>query len=98
GHLIVIPKVAQERLPNGYADEAREQGAAVIENIASREKIVAESLAALTKSNAQDGIELGNSQLASDFLALGFCRLQGELLTRRMRYSSHLDEAKFEQA
>src|SRR5262249_38390492 len=29
-------------------------------------------------------------------LALGFCRLQMELLTRQMRYSSHIDEAHFQ--
>ena len=31
--------------------------------------------------------------LAADFLALGFCHLQVELLTRKLRYMSNLDEA-----
>ncbi len=30
--------------------------------------------------------------LAADFLALGYCHLQVELLTRKLRYSSNLDE------
>jgi hypothetical protein len=34
-------------------------------------------------------------ELAADFLALGYCYLQIELLTRQMRYSSNLDEAYF---
>ncbi|HEX5102553.1 MAG TPA: hypothetical protein VFV87_02000, partial [Pirellulaceae bacterium] len=33
--------------------------------------------------------------LAADFLALGYCYLQIELLTRQMRYSSNLDETYF---
>ena len=34
-------------------------------------------------------------ELAADFLALGYCYLQIELLTRQMRYSSNLDETYF---
>ena len=37
-----------------------------------------------------------DDQLAADFFALGFCRLQVELLTRHMRYSTHLDETHFQ--
>ena len=33
--------------------------------------------------------------LTADFLALGYCYLQIELLTRQMRYSSNLDETYF---
>ena len=34
-------------------------------------------------------------KLAADFLALGYCRLQVELLTRHMRYSVTIDELHF---
>ena len=34
--------------------------------------------------------------MAADFLALGFCRLQVELLTRQMRYSTNIDESQFQ--
>ena len=36
-----------------------------------------------------------DAALAADFAALGFCRLQIELLTRHMRYSLHVDETLF---
>ena len=35
------------------------------------------------------------ADLAADFLALGYCYLQVELLTRQMRYASNLDEGRF---
>ena len=44
-----------------------------------------------------DGEEANiDPQLAADFLALGFCRLQVELLTRQMRYSTNIDETHFQ--
>ena len=36
--------------------------------------------------------------LAADFLALGYCHLQVELLTRKLRYMSNLDEAALQTA
>src|SRR6185369_11444716 len=36
-----------------------------------------------------------SADLAADFLALGYCYLQIELLTRQMRYASNLDETYF---
>ncbi len=40
--------------------------------------------------------EVSTRELAADFLALGFCRLQIELLTRQMRYSVNIDETHFQ--
>src|SRR4029078_7413415 len=36
-----------------------------------------------------------SAELVADFLALGYCYLQIELLTRQMRYASNLDETYF---
>ena len=36
--------------------------------------------------------------LAADFLALGYCHLQVELLTRKLRYMSNLDETSLQTA
>jgi len=38
-----------------------------------------------------------DEDLAADFLALGYCYLQTQLLTRQMRYGSSLDEELFQQ-
>ena len=57
-----------------------------------RDAAVAAALAGL------DGGDAGvDGALAADFLALGFCRLQIELLTRQMRYSTNIDETHFQQ-
>ncbi len=44
---------------------------------------------------AADAVAAIDAELAGDFLALGYAYLQEELLTRQMRYISHLDEVHF---
>ena len=68
---------------------ASENGATVIRRMSDREEILAK---ALTPFSEQSPID---EELAADFLALGYCYLQVELLTRQMRYSSSLDELYF---
>lgn len=50
-----------------------------------------------TERNASEGAPYSvvDPDLAADFLALGYCYLEIELLTRQMRYSSNLDETYF---
>jgi alpha-mannosidase len=88
GRLILIPGVSEGRLPVGWVDRAREDGALVIENGLDRDAILAEALAQLDGPAVDDAI-------VAEFLALGFCYLQVELLTRQMRYTSHVDEDYF---
>ncbi len=97
GQLLVLPEVARSHLPHGYLEEARRQGAMLIENLTRRDEIVAAAIAALA-TGVVSATANADRNLAGDFLSLGFCYLQGELLTRRMRYSSHLDVGKFERA
>ncbi len=98
-HLLILPEVSQSYLPHGFLDEARGQGAVVVEDQIHRGEIVAKARAALSGQNSPAAKLQGHEEsLADDFFALGFCRLQGELLARRMRYSRHLDECRFEQA
>ncbi|HEV3020852.1 MAG TPA: glycoside hydrolase family 38 C-terminal domain-containing protein, partial [Pirellulales bacterium] len=51
-------------------------------------------------TDALEGLDGGaggvDDELATDFLSLGFCRLQIELLTRQMRYSTNIDETHFQ--
>src|SRR4029079_5611417 len=98
GRLLVVPKVAARELPEGYLDRARQQGTVVVEAAAQRAKLVDELLRAL--SSAQPGSASPNVALplADDFLALGFCYLHTEALTRRMPYARHLDEKRFQES
>src|SRR5687767_1688773 len=88
--LIVVPSVCMSQLPTGFIQRCKEEGACLVRKQSKRDEIVAAALAHLgprTSSVAPD--------LAADFLALGYCYLQIELLTRQMRYSSNLDEVYF---
>jgi alpha-mannosidase len=88
--LIVVPSVSVSELPTGFAQRAKAEDACLIRKKNKREEIIAQALEQL------DGGDGGvASQWVADFLALGYCYLQVELLTRQMRYSSNLDEVHF---
>ena len=90
GRLIVVPSVSFDRLPIGFAARAKEDGALLVCKAASRGEILEIALAAIDAGAAVD------ADLVADFLALGYGKLQVELLTRQMRYASNLDDAAFE--
>lgn len=78
-----------ERLSRDWTDRTRGAGGHVI-LAADRTTALEQALAAMEPgSSSLDG------ELIADFLALGFCKLQVELLTRQMRYSMYLDESQF---
>jgi alpha-mannosidase len=90
GRLITVPPFCLDRLPAGFLTRAEGEGAWLVRE-SSRDAAVAAALAGL------DGGDPGlDSELVADFLALGFCRLQMELLTRQMRYSTNIDETHFQ--
>jgi len=91
GKLLVAPQVSQEMLLAGFAGRCKSEGAVLIRKTKDRSDIVAQSLAAL--DGGAGGV---NADLAADFLALGYCRLHVELLTRHMRYTSNIDETFFQ--
>lgn len=88
--LIVVPSVCMSQLPTGFAQRCKEEGACLVRKQANRQEIVATALAHLGER-----VRPVADDLAADFLALGYCYLQIELLTRQMRYSSNLDEIYF---
>src|SRR3954471_5624532 len=97
--LIVAPSVCVQRLPTGFAQRVKDEGGVLIRSTQSREEIVKAALEPLADSrNATEGVPYSASvdpEIAADFLALGYCYLQIELLTRQMRYASNLDETYF---
>ena len=88
--LIVVPSVCVPRLPTGFAQRVKDEGGCIVRKTSSRQEIVEAALAPLG-----DAVPPVDPELAADFLALGYCYLQVELLTRQMRYSSNLDEVYF---
>ncbi len=90
GRLMTLPPFCLDRLPSGFVDRASDEGGRLVQQ-SGLDDAVAAALRDL------DGGDAGiSAELAADFLALGFCRLQIELLTRQMRYSVNLDETHFQ--
>jgi alpha-mannosidase len=101
--LIVVPSVCVQRLPTGFAQRMKDEGGVLIRKTGSREEILQQALGDENSKNQRteepnDGtrsVPTTEAELAADFLALGYCYLQIELLTRQMRYASNLDETYF---
>jgi len=92
GSLIVVPGCVEGSLPGGWIERAEEAGARLIRHFPHRAALLEAALAMLPEEPAPKA-----PCLVGDFLALGFCHLQVELLTRQLRYTSNLDEARFQQ-
>jgi alpha-mannosidase len=90
--LTMLPRPAESLLPADWLDRALAGGAAVVRQQTGREVMVAEALARLP-----DEPPSFDPGLVEDFLALGFCHFLVELLTRRLRYMSNLDESRFQE-
>jgi alpha-mannosidase len=90
GRLLIVPQVSESLLQAGWAARAQSEGGHVVRKTAQRDEILKSALGALDQPPADE------PPLAGDFLALGLCFLQVELLTRQMRYMSNLDEKHFQ--
>ncbi len=88
--LIVVPPSVESQLPAEWAQRVEADGAKLLRHLHSRKEMVDAALALLPAD-----APTVDADLAADFLALGFCHLQVELLTRQLRYMSNLDEDRF---
>ncbi|MDA1055552.1 MAG: hypothetical protein O3C40_34585 [Planctomycetota bacterium] len=88
--LVLVPSVSADQLPTGFAERAKESGACLIRQLQDRQEIIRQAF-----EHADELASGIDESLVSDFLALGYCFLQVQLLTRQMRYSSNLDELHF---
>ncbi|MFM8218655.1 MAG: hypothetical protein ACKOJF_07005, partial [Planctomycetaceae bacterium] len=73
--------------PADWATRAESGGCVLVRHLSDRQEMVARALAPLGDLAPVD------PELVADFHALGFCHLQIELLTRKMRNYGSLDEA-----
>jgi alpha-mannosidase len=87
--LIMLPTKCTDLVPHGWVDQARRDGATVVADLTDRNEMLTEALKPLD-------VKPVNADLAADFLALGFCYLQIELLTRHMRHYGSADEIHFQ--
>lgn len=88
--LLAVPSVSIDQLATGFIQRAKDEGACLICRLHDRREIL--SLAFEALDGEAPPID---EEVVADFLALGYCYLQVQLLTRQMRYSSNLDETHF---
>jgi alpha-mannosidase len=93
GKLVVVPSCSEALLPEDWPDSADTPQALVLRRLRHRDQILSAALKTLG-----DGRSPLEPELCGDFLSLGFCHFQVELLTRQLRYMSNLDEVGFERA
>ena len=91
--LILVPPACDELVPAGWIEQARAEGATVITGISERDELVRVLLQSPGLSTSAGAAPL-DADLVADFFALGACRLQLELLTRRMHHYSTTDDAQ----
>lgn len=91
GKLILVPRPSESRLPADWLEQTGGSGACVVRNLADRPQMIEAILDCL-----KPDLSRLDSELTGDFLALGFCHLQVELLTRQLRYMSNLDTDRFQ--
>jgi len=90
GYLVIVPDCSLELIADDWLQQAVAGGACVIRDFRHREDLLCAALAHL-----DEGPTDLDAELVADFLALGFCHFQVELLTRQLRYMSNLDEESF---
>src|SRR5690606_7939476 len=88
--LVIVPSISRDWLACQWIDDSQQTGANIVADINNRDELLQRCLAPLDVPQSLD------ADVAADFLALGHCYLQMELLTRQMRYFSELDEARLE--
>ena len=103
--LVVVPPCAEYLISHKWIKEAEEGGAVVIRHIADRDEILKEAFQKLNidprpESARTSDLASNNSfyhydDEAESFLAVGLCCLMEELLTRKLRYMSNLDQVSF---
>jgi len=93
GHsLILVPPSSQQVLAADWPEQATHAGACVIAGLRRRDEMIA---AALERLDAGAGTV--DRELAADFLALGFCHLQMEVLIRDAGYDMGTDAQYYDE-
>ncbi len=88
--MFIVPTACEDWLPGGWVEHAKLHGATVISGLSDRTEMLAEIERTLSPE------KITKSEFVPDFLALGTCWLQMELLTRHMHHYSNLDEVHLE--
>ena len=93
--LVVVPSVAENSFDRELIGKFESHQSIVVRENSDRSSIVE------VAANQIPAVKLANEkvdpEIAQDFHALGYAFLQTQIMTRQLRYSSNLDEARFEE-
>ncbi len=92
GHLMIVPSISRELLPNGFAETTKLSGGVLIESYSGWKKLQHDILRQYDIDDLSSHLE----NWRDEFAALGYAYLQVQLLTRQLRYSSNLDQYLFD--
>ncbi|MBN2022259.1 MAG: hypothetical protein JW809_05650 [Pirellulales bacterium] len=96
GALVVMPAACDAVVPKGWVAMAESAGAIVVSASGDRPAAVAALVDLVDVEPGFPPHDAADPDQVADLLALGWCYLQVELLTRRVKYMSGLDEGLFE--
>lgn len=94
--LIAVPTTSEDQLPVGYRDRAVAAGAVWLSGASRSEMVAAMDLEPIDEQIANQAAG-GRTISVEDFYAAGFAALQIQVMTRRLRYTSNLDQLYVEQ-
>ena len=92
GHLIMVPSISRDLLPNDFRKNVADGGGLVIDAQAGWRTMQTKILELCQAPDVASHID----GWCEDFAALGYAYLQIQLLTRQLRYSSNLDQFLFD--
>jgi len=95
--LVFVPKISLENIAEGFATKAVQQNARFVTGMIDRNQITRRCFELTDLTPAPEGNTSQYSNRVQAFYSLAYAYLQIQLLTRKIRYSSNLDQKAFDQ-
>lgn len=92
--LAILPVASENRFPDQLKKKIADAGGVAIGCSANRREMIQQMQDIKLLPESSSGTAGGITE--NDFFALGYCYLQVQLMTRQLRYATHLDQAVFE--
>ena len=94
--LVFVPEISLESIAHGFAARAVEVNASLVTGMVDRAEIFNRVCQLIELSPKTEESQQFPADRVEDFYALAYAYLQIQLLTRKIRYSSNLDQAAFD--
>lgn len=95
--LVFVPEISLENIAEGFAAKAVGENARLVTGMIDRREITQRSFQLTGLTPAPQGNAAPSPDRVQEFYSLAYAYLQIQLLTRKIRYSSNLDQKAFDQ-